>query len=65
MEGISEAATESLNRYSWPGNIRELQNVIERALILSHGSDSRVRERSVQRITVAEAHRDTAAAKSK
>jgi formate hydrogenlyase transcriptional activator len=37
MEGISEAAVERLNSYSWPGNIRELQNVIERALILSHG----------------------------
>ncbi|HTG92503.1 MAG TPA: sigma 54-interacting transcriptional regulator [Pyrinomonadaceae bacterium] len=37
MEGISAAAAERLNSYSWPGNIRELQNVIERALILSHG----------------------------
>jgi PAS domain S-box-containing protein len=30
---------ERLQRYSWPGNIRELQNVIERALITSHGAD--------------------------
>jgi len=37
MEGISAAARERLNSYSWPGNIRELQNVIERALILSQG----------------------------
>ena len=37
MEGISAAATERLTHYSWPGNIRELQNVIERALILSRG----------------------------
>jgi formate hydrogenlyase transcriptional activator len=37
MEGISAVAVERLNSYSWPGNIRELQNVIERALILSHG----------------------------
>jgi formate hydrogenlyase transcriptional activator len=34
---ISEAATQKLLSYSWPGNIRELQNVIERALILANG----------------------------
>jgi formate hydrogenlyase transcriptional activator len=28
---------EVLVRYSWPGNIRELQNVIERAVIISRG----------------------------
>ena len=37
ITGISDAATEKLLSYSWPGNIRELQNVIERALILSSG----------------------------
>src|SRR6266576_5673896 len=36
MDGISAATTERLKCYFWPGNIRELQNVIERALILSH-----------------------------
>jgi formate hydrogenlyase transcriptional activator len=29
---------DALERYSWPGNIRELQNVIERAVILSPGA---------------------------
>jgi len=28
---------ELLSRYDWPGNIRELQNVIERAVVLSKG----------------------------
>src|SRR6201991_972101 len=37
ITGISEATTEKLLSYSWPGNIRELQNVIERALILASG----------------------------
>jgi len=33
---------ERLQRYDWPGNIRELQNVIERAVILSKGVRLRV-----------------------
>ena len=33
---IPDAAMDALVRWSWPGNIRELQNVIERAVILSH-----------------------------
>ena len=32
---LSPRACERLQRYSWPGNIRELQNVIERATILA------------------------------
>lgn len=34
---IEPDALEALVAYSWPGNIRELQNVIERAIILSEG----------------------------
>jgi formate hydrogenlyase transcriptional activator len=37
IETIPSAVMEALVRYSWPGNIRELQNVIERAVILSPG----------------------------
>ncbi len=37
IETISPATMDALQRYSWPGNIRELQNVIERAAILSTG----------------------------
>ena len=32
---IGDETIDALNSYSWPGNIRELQNVIERAVILS------------------------------
>jgi formate hydrogenlyase transcriptional activator len=34
---IAAATMDVLVRYSWPGNIRELQNLIERAVILSPG----------------------------
>src|SRR5712692_3585119 len=37
IETIPSAAMDSLCRYHWPGNIRELQNVIERAVIISAG----------------------------
>ena len=35
VQGIEPEALDALNRYSWPGNIRELRNVIERAVILA------------------------------
>lgn len=34
---ISPTALERLQHYDWPGNIRELENVIERAMILAQG----------------------------
>jgi formate hydrogenlyase transcriptional activator len=37
IETIPSAAMDTLSRYHWPGNIRELQNVIERAVIISRG----------------------------
>jgi formate hydrogenlyase transcriptional activator len=37
MDTIPSAAMDALCRYHWPGNIRELQNVIERAVIISTG----------------------------
>jgi DNA-binding NtrC family response regulator len=36
---ISAAAVEKLKRYGFPGNIRELRNLIERAMILSVGAE--------------------------
>ncbi len=37
IDTIPSAAMEAMVRYPWPGNIRELQNVIERAVIVSKG----------------------------
>ncbi|HUY12510.1 MAG TPA: sigma 54-interacting transcriptional regulator [Terriglobia bacterium] len=38
IDSIPSEAMESLLRYAWPGNIRELENFIERAVILTSGS---------------------------
>ena len=35
--GFTSGAQSELRKYPWPGNIRELQNIIERAVILSPG----------------------------
>lgn len=37
LSGFSEEAREALSSYSWPGNLRELRNVIERSAILAEG----------------------------
>lgn len=37
VESISPEALAVMKQYNWPGNIRELRNVIERAVILSSG----------------------------
>lgn len=37
VEGIAPEAMEVLLTYGWPGNIRELENVLERAMVLADG----------------------------
>jgi transcriptional regulator with GAF, ATPase, and Fis domain len=37
IESISRESLRELERYSWPGNIRELRNIIERAMIVAKG----------------------------
>ncbi|MFZ0213050.1 MAG: sigma 54-interacting transcriptional regulator [Candidatus Acidiferrales bacterium] len=42
IQTISNEAMDAIMGYSWPGNIRELENFIERAIILSPGTELRV-----------------------
>ena len=37
LEGFSEAASAAIRAYRWPGNLRELRNAIERAVIMAKG----------------------------
>ena len=39
IERIPEEAMRALTRWSWPGNIRELENLLERAVILTRGTE--------------------------
>ena len=65
---ISHDVMETLRQYDWPGNIRELQNVIERAVIMSRGPDLQLPPGELSRVfkvdaprpirTLADAERD-------
>ncbi|WOJ92171.1 sigma-54 dependent transcriptional regulator [Congregibacter variabilis] len=37
FKGFSSAAEEQMLRYAWPGNVRQLQNVIQQAVVLNQG----------------------------
>ena len=39
IESIPADVLDALTKYDWPGNIRELQNVIERSVVLSNGPE--------------------------
>jgi DNA-binding NtrC family response regulator len=37
VEGFDSEAMETLQSYAWPGNVRQLENVVERAVLLARG----------------------------
>jgi len=37
IESIPSTAMDSMKNYRWPGNVREVRNIIERAMIMSNG----------------------------
>jgi len=44
IDGFTSDALEALIRYRWPGNIRELRNVMERMVVLSRGDRITLRD---------------------
>jgi DNA-binding NtrC family response regulator len=59
LAGIGEEAMRTLLRYRWPGNLRELRNAIERAVVIAHGDRIEV-EDLPQRVVQGSGHAETA-----
>jgi len=53
IESIPAAALKTLSSWHWPGNIRELENFVERAVILTHGSALEVPVSELKRTSAA------------
>jgi len=57
VETVSSGTMDALVDYDWPGNIRELENMIERAVILSQGSTLSVPLTELKHASAATPHR--------
>ena len=53
IKGFTPEATEQLQKYLWPGNVRELKNVVERAVVLCHGSEIGVEDLLLTKLATA------------
>ena len=52
LGGFSPQAIERLVTFEWPGNVRQLQNEIQRAVLLSEGPDIQVTDLSISDVKV-------------
>ena len=53
IKGFTEAAVERLTAFDWPGNVRQLQNEVQRAVLLSEGETVDASDLSVTRARTA------------
>ncbi|MEO8257411.1 MAG: sigma-54 dependent transcriptional regulator [Acidobacteriota bacterium] len=60
MDGIDPDAQKLLMRYNWPGNIRELENTIERAMLLAEGRSIGIGDLQLGELPTARSGRDQA-----
>src|SRR5919107_881691 len=58
IDGLEPDAQKLLMRYNWPGNIRELENTIERAMLLADGALIRAEDLRLREIPMPGAARD-------
>ncbi len=49
IHGFSQAAVERLQGYEWPGNVRQLQNEVQRAVLMCEGSEIQVTDLSLRK----------------
>ena len=61
IDGVAPNAADALLSYSWPGNIRELENVVERAVVLSEDSELSLEDLPAEIVTAASAIRSKVA----
>ncbi|NIP38860.1 MAG: GAF domain-containing protein [Candidatus Dadabacteria bacterium] len=54
IKGVSSKSLDRLMNYNWPGNIRELQNVLERNIVLSQGSTLNIEDKFINSIDLAD-----------
>ena len=47
IRGFSPAAIDSLTAFDWPGNVRQLQNEVQRAVLLSEGNQVEAADLSI------------------
>jgi formate hydrogenlyase transcriptional activator len=52
IQTVPAKTLEVLSRYAWPGNIRELENLVERSVILTQGPDLQVPISELQSATL-------------
>ena len=52
LRGFSPAALDRLTSFDWPGNVRQLQNEIQRAVLLSEGTELNVSDLSISDVKV-------------
>lgn len=53
IQGFTRSAMDELIRYRWPGNVREVKNVVERAVVLARGDYIDVEDLALSRLSTA------------
>jgi DNA-binding NtrC family response regulator len=54
LKGFSEGAVERLTSFDWPGNVRQLQNEVQRAVLLCEGDEVDVGDLSITKVRVSD-----------